>query len=108
MSAASKVGVGGVGGAAGEASGGGGGGSGDEGGGGGSAGPGRRGDGSLEEGFTPKKWFGIGMLAAGVAAVAYVLWSVRRAKKLADEAAANAKQGQLAPGGVPPPPSSMR
>ena len=87
--AASKVTVGGVGGAAGES----GGSSGkassrdtSESGGGpiGSVGGRDTGGADLTEGFTAKRWFGVGLLAAGVFALGYVVMSMRRAKKNAD------------------------
>jgi Flp pilus assembly pilin Flp len=39
----------------------------------------------VAEGFTAKRWFGVGLLAAGVLALGYVVSSMRRAKKAADD-----------------------
>ena len=110
--AASKVTVGGVGGAAGE-SGGGAGSSRDT-----SSEPGSSGGGPMgsvggrdtggsdvTEGFTAKRWFGIGLLAAGVFALGYVVMSMRRAKKNADDMSKDGegKKGMTAPRGPAPP-----
>jgi len=112
--AASKVTVGGVGGAAGE--GGGGSGkpsrdtsssesSGSAGGAIASVGGRASGSGDVTEGFTAKRWFGIGLLAAGVFALGYVVMSMRRAKKTADEMAKDggSKKGMTMPRGPAPP-----
>ncbi len=116
--AAAKVSVGGVGGAAGESGGGSSSGkpsresgssaeSGGSGGGGpiGSVGGRDGGGGDVTEGFTAKRWFGIGLLAAGVFALGYVLMSMRRAKKNADDMAKGdkGKKGFAAPRGPAPP-----
>jgi len=115
-SAASKVSVGGVGGAAGESGGSSSGKpsrdsttsseSGGSGGGGpiGSIGGRDTGGADLTEGFTAKRWFGIGLLAAGVFALGYIVMSMRRAKKNADDMAKGDKGVKgFAPKGPPPP-----
>lgn len=113
MSASSKVGVGGVGGAAGEANAAQGGGGGGESGGGSSgtlgAVAGVGGDANVDEGFTFKKWFGVGMLVAGLLAVVYVIFGMRRAKKAADAVGPGKDgKGKLPPGANLPPPPSIR
>ena len=114
--AASKVTVGGVGGAAGESGGGASSGkpsregSSSESGGSGGGGPiesigGRdTGGGDVTEGFTPKRWFGIGLLAAGVFALGYVIMSMRRAKKNADDMDKDGKGKKGMPPKGPAPP----
>ncbi|MBX3219998.1 MAG: hypothetical protein KF795_05720 [Labilithrix sp.] len=112
-SAASKVSVGGVGGAAGESGGAPGKASrdtssessGDHGGGPiGSVGGRDTGGGDVAEGFTPKRWFGVGLLAAGVFALGYVVMSMRRAKKAADDIGKDAKGNKAPKGPAAPPP----
>lgn len=107
-SAAAKVSVGGVGGAAGESGGGGSSGkpsqetSSESS---GASGGGRDSGGSdVAEGFTAKRWFGIGLLAAGLLAVGYVVTSMRRAKKSADDMAKDGSGNKTAKGPAPPPP----
>jgi hypothetical protein len=115
MSAASKVTVGGVGGAAGES---GGSSSGkpsrvsSESSSGGAGGPigsmtsgHDSGGGDVAEGFTAKRWFGIGLLGTGVLAIGYVFMSLRRAKKAGDAMAKDpkGKPGAAGKGSAPPP-----
>jgi hypothetical protein len=114
MNASSKAGVGGVGGAEAHAAGGGGGGGGGESGGGGGGGGatgavvGADGNINVDEGFGFKRWFGIGMLAAGLGAIVYVVFGMRRAKKAADALGPKDAKGKKIPGVNLPPPPSIR
>lgn len=53
------------------------------------------GNADVSESFTPKRWMGIGLLAAGVIAIGYVVTSLRRTKKAADAAGGGKDRSNL-------------